>query len=283
MAMDLALDGFGPVWVAALRTGLAAPVLFAVIVATGQDLGTLNHDRAWRFVVAAGVLGMALPFFLLSWGQQYVPSAFAGIAMGSLPIVLVPLAWIFLRDEDLTLGRIAGLALGFLGLVLLVTSGVPEAASGSASDLGRLACIGATLGYAVASVITRRSPEVPALVFSFGALSVAALVLVPLALIVEGIPDRVPTHALAAIVYAALFPTALAAYWRVVVIKSVGSVFMSLVAYLVPVYAVLFGVLFLGEDLASGTYVAMLLILAGIAVSQARTLRAALVGRRDRV
>lgn len=272
MAMELALDGFGPLWVAALRTGLAVPALLIVASIGGHSMRGLSENDVWRFVVPAGVFGMALPFFLLSWGQQYVPSAFAGIAMGSLPIVLVPLAYLLLPEEELSLTKVLGLLIGFLGLVLLVGPGALGATSDLYSNLGRLACIGATVGYAIASVVTRRSPPVPALVFSCGALMTAALILLPLALVFEGVPSNVPSYAFAAILYAAIFPTALAAYWRVLVVKSAGSVFMSLVAYLVPVFSVIFGVALLDEDLMAQTYFALLLILAGIAVSQAKAL-----------
>jgi len=168
MAMDLALDGFGPFWVAALRTGLAVPALLAVASISGQSFKTLLQNGVWRYVVPAGVLGMAWPFLLLSWGQQYVPSSFAGIAMGSLPIVLVPLAYAFLPDERLSALKIAGLLVGFLGLVLLVGSASSTATSNEYATLGRFACIAATFGYAIASVITRRCPPIPALAFSVG-------------------------------------------------------------------------------------------------------------------
>ena len=273
MAMELALDGFGPLWVAALRTGLAVPALLAVAAVSGQSMRALAENGVWRFVIPAGVFGMALPFFFLSWGQQYVPSSFAGIAMGGLPIVLVPLAYIFLPEEGLNLTKVAGLFVGFAGLVLLVGSETSGAIIGEYSTMGRLACIAATFGYAVASVITRRSPPAPAVVFSCGALMFATMLLVPLALLIEGVPRNIPAHALWAVVYAALFPTALAAYWRVLVIKSAGSVFMSLVAYLVPIFSVIFGVAILGEALEPQTYVALVLILAGIAVSQTKALR----------
>ena len=273
MAMELALDGFGPIWVATLRTGVAAPTLLAVAWMTGQDIGLLRQTNLLRFVVPVGLFGMALPFFLLSWGQQHVPSAFAGIAMGSLPIVLVPLAYLFLPEESLTPTKVIGLLIGFFGLILLIGPGDIGAAGNDFSLPGRLACLAATVGYAIASVITRRSPPVPALVFSAGALLVATVLLLPFALIIEGIPSEVPGHALAAILYAALFPTALAAYWRVLVVKSAGSVFMSLVAYLVPVFSVIFGVALLNESLQPNTYLALLLILGGIAVSQAHLLR----------
>lgn len=268
MAMELALEGFGPWWVAALRTSIGAPVLLLVAAVSGQGIETISEARAWGHVAPVGLIGMALPFFLLSWGQQHVPSAFAGVAMGSLPIVLVPLAYIFLRDEGITLPKVAGLLVGFAGLVVLVGPGAMESAPGDMTLAGRLSCLGAVVCYSVASVITRRSPKVPPLAFSAGILSVASLALLPVAYIVEGIPSGFGLGPLSAVGYAAIFPTALAAYWRVRVITSAGSLFMSLVSYIVPVFAVLFGVILLGEEPGPELYVALAFILSGIAVSQ---------------
>lgn len=268
MAMELALRGFPPLWVAALRTGIAAPVLLAIAALVGQGVGRIAEARAWGHVGPAGIVGVVLPFFFLTWGQQHVPSAFAGVAMGSVPIVLVPLAYVFLSDETVTPVRILGLILGFAGLVVLVGPGALESGAGDSVLLGRLACLGAATGYAVASILTRRCPPLPPLAFTAGTLLVAAAILVPAALIVEGVPRGFGWQALAAAAYAALFPTALAFYLRVLVIRSAGSLFMSLVSYIVPVFAVLFGVGVLGEDLPHELYLALALILGGIAVSQ---------------
>jgi drug/metabolite transporter (DMT)-like permease len=113
---------------------------------------------------------------------------------------------------------------------------------------------------------------VPPLAFATGTLTVAAAILVPAALIVEGVPRGFGWDALAVATYAALFPTALAFYLRVRVIRSAGSLFMSRVSYIVPVFAVLFGVLLLGEAVQPGLYAALALILGGIAIAQSRSI-----------
>ena len=272
MAMELALRGFPPLWVAALRTGIAAPVMLAIAAIAGQGIDKVAKARAWSHVAPAGVVGVVLPFFLLTWGQQHVPSAFAGVAMGSVPIVLVPLAYLFLRDETVTPVGVLGLIMGFVGLMVLVGPGALEPGTGDSVLLGRLACLAAANGYAAGSILTRRCPPVPPLAFTAGTLAVAAAILVPTALIVEGVPRGFGWDAFAAAAYAALFPTALAFYLRVRVIRSVGSLFMSLVSYIVPVFAVLFGVLLLDEELQPGLYAALALILGGIAVSQSASI-----------
>ena len=272
MAMELALRGFPPLWVAALRTGLAAPVMLAISAVAGQGIGKVAKSGAWGYVAPAGIVGVVLPFVFLTWGQQHVPSAFAGVAMGSVPIVLVPLAYLFLHDETVSPAGVLGLIVGFAGLVVLVGPGALEYGPGGNVLLGRLACLAAATGYAAASILTRRCPPVPPLAFATGTLTVAAAILVPAALIVEGVPRGFGWDALAAATYAALFPTALAFYLRVRVIRSAGSLFMSLVSYIVPVFAVLFGVLLLGEEVQPGLYAALALILGGIAIAQSRSI-----------
>lgn len=274
MSMNIALDGFGPVTVAAMRVGFGAPVLIVGGALVGQGLDRLGSRRAWAFAAASGVLSFALPFFLLSWGQQYVPSAVAGVAMGTVPLLLLPLVMIFSPEENVTWQKAAGLATGFIGLFLLVGSGLDGASGDRMSLWGTLACTGTAASYAFGSIVMRRSPAVPAIAFAAAALLFASAIMVPAALLVEGWPETIATTPLTAAVYAAVFPTALASFLRVHIIKTAGSLFMATVAYMVPVWAVIFGVLILGEKLPAGLYAALALILCGIGLSQWKTLRA---------
>lgn len=277
MAMELALDGFGPWWVAALRTAVGAPFLIVVATVSQQGIGVISANRAWPYVMAVGIVGIAMPILLLSWGQQFVPSAFAGVAMGSVPLVLVPLAFLFLRkEEEITALKIAGLLTGFAGLVVLIGPGAFAEGEGGNIFWGRMSCVGAASCYAVASVITRRSPKTAPLAFAAGVLTTASVVLLPLAFVFEGLPGNLPFHSVAAVIYAALIPTAFATVLRVQVIQTAGSLFMSTVSYMVPVFSVAYGVLLLGEVLRPGLYMALALILTGIAVSQSKSIRAAL-------
>lgn len=268
MGVATALHGFGPWWVTAGRTLGAALVLSAAGAAMGQGIDRVGGMRSWSFVVAIGLGAVAAPFALLSWGLTQVPSAFAGVAMGAVPLLVLPLVAVFSPEEGIGPRRVVGVALGFVGLALLVGEGALE----GGSVAGRLACIGAAMGYAVGSVLTRRAPRMPPVALATGTLWVAAMALVPLALVIEGRPppaDRLPAAALA---YVAVFPTALAAVIRVRVIRTAGSLFMSLTSYMVPVWAVIFGVSLLGETPPPALYAALGLILAGIALSQSRAL-----------
>lgn len=268
MGTSLALEGISLWWVAAGRLTLAAAILLPLGVVMGQGLGTIKGSKAWGFVTVIGVGSLALPLTLLAWGLTYVTSAFAGVAMGAVPLIVLPLVAIFSRDEGIGPRRIIGVCLGFVGLVLLVGPGAFD----DGTFAGRMACIGTAACYAAGSVMTRRAPKMPPVAFAGASLLMGALVLVPLAWIIDGPPQVTQSSAAWALLYTALFPTGLAAIMRVRVITTAGSLFMSFTSYMVPVWAVLFGATLMGEALPPQLFWALGLILAGIGISQSRTL-----------
>ncbi len=282
MAQSIALDGFGPLSLAAYRTAIGGAALWLIAAAMGQGLGQISQvagRQGWLFSVWIGIASFALPFVLLSWGLQHVPSAFAGITMGMLPLLVLPLVAIFSPEEGIGPRRIAGVTLGFIGLVILIG---PEALTAEGSDKalwGRLACIGAACCYAVGSVSTRRAPKMPPVAFAAVTLVVAAALLLPIALWREGLPKDLHLGPVLALLYVALLPTAIANVIRVRVITTAGSLFMTMTNYMVPVWAVVFGTTLLGEQLPPQTYVALALILSGIAISQSRSIQTALARR----
>jgi drug/metabolite transporter (DMT)-like permease len=227
------------------------------------------------YLVAIGLLSTALPFLLLSWGQQYVPSAFAGISMAALPLFVLPLAALF-SDEPFHWRSAIGVGVGFLGALVLIGPGVLAPGAGL-SAWGQMACLAAALSYAVASILTRRCPPIDGIVLTALSLTVGAMVLVPAMLLTEGVPGWTGAVPGAALVFLGLLPTALAALIRVTVIRSAGSVFMTLVNYQVPVWSMAIGALGLGEALPWRFFIALALILTGLGISQGRNLRGLLV------
>lgn len=268
MGTTLALEGISIWWVAAGRLAVAAAFLLPLGALMGQGLGTIKGARAWRFSAVIGVGAYALPMTLLAWGLTYVPSAFAGVAMGAIPLLVLPLVAIFSREEGIGPRRIIGVGLGFVGLVLLVGPGALE----DGTLAGRLACIGGAACYAAGSVMTRRAPRMPPVAFAGATLLMGAVAMVPLAWIIDGPLQVTQASAAWALLYTAIFPTALAAIMRVRVITTAGSLFMSFTSYMIPVWAVLLGVTLMGEALPPQLFWALGLILAGIGISQSRTL-----------
>lgn len=267
MSISVALDGAGPLSVAAIRLIIAAVTLLAVAFAMGLRLPPFSQRKLWLCIIGMGLFTNAVPFTLLSLAIQNVPSAFAGLTMAAVPLLVLPLAHFLVPGEAMTRIKTAGFALGFTGVLVLI--GVTDLFSGDGAGWSRLACIGAAFCYAIGSIITRNAPPVHPLAYSAGGLLVGALIMLPVALGLEGLPGAMTGTVWGALIYLGLGPTALATILLVRVIQSAGPSFMSLVNYQVPVWSVIFGVTFLNETLPANFVIALTLILGGLAISQA--------------
>jgi drug/metabolite transporter (DMT)-like permease len=264
MVVAIALQGFGPLTVACARTTLGAISLLMLMRVMGRPMP--SGRAVWGYLAVIGVLNSALPFALLSWGQQYVPSAFAGISMAALPLFVLPLAHQF-TDEKMSPRKAIGVGLGFIGAAVLIGPGAIRIGQGI-EPLAQLACIAAALSYAVSSVLTRRCPPVDSISMAALTLVVGSVCLIPAMLVIEGVPQWSHGQAGYAIIFLGLVPTAFAALLRVQVIRTAGSVFMTLVNFQVPVWSMLFGALVLSELLPLRFFVALALILIGLLISQ---------------
>jgi drug/metabolite transporter (DMT)-like permease len=160
-----------------------------------------------------------------------------------------------------------GVLIGFAGAAVLIGPGAFDFSDGSMA-LPQLACVGASASYAVSSVLTRRCPPVDSITMAALTLVVGACCLIPAMLMFEGAPEWVDGRAGYAIIFLGLVPTAFAALLRVMTIRTAGSVFMTLVNYQVPVWSMVFGAWVLSEVLPLRFFVALALILTGLAVSQ---------------
>ena len=274
MVVSLALRGYGPFTVACARTTLGAIALLSLMIVLRRPLPTRDALLATALI---GPLNTAIPFALLAWGQQYVPSAFAGISMAVLPLLILPLAHFF-SDEKMSLHKFYGVSLGFFGAVLLIGPSALEIGQGYHA-LGQLSCLGATMCYAISSVMTRRCPPIDSITLAAFTLVFGAIWIIPAMLWIEGVPKISDFNSSLAILFLGFVPTAFAAYLRVSVVRTAGSVFMTNVNYQVPLWSVLFGTLILGETLPWRFFAALAIILCGLVISQGKNPIRVLVNR----
>ena len=270
MVVSIALQGYGPLTVACARTTLGAAALLVLMRVLNRPLPSFD-GRMWKYLIVIGLLNTALPFALLSWGQQYVPSAFAGISMAALPLFVLPLAHIF-TDEKLSTRNLVGVTLGFIGAVVLIGPSILRIGLGW-EPLGQIACIAAALSYAISSIMTRRCPPIDPITMAALLLVVGAIALIPAMLIIEGVPAIADRTSTIAIIFLGIVPTALAALLRVYTIRSAGAVFLTLVNYQVPVWSMIFGAWILCEILPVRFFIALGLIMIGLIISQWSSLR----------
>lgn len=271
MAVSVAITGFGPLTVAAGRIVIGAVILLALLRIRGLSLPSIRGPegrKIWLAISGFGMMSMALPFFLLSWGQIHVASGFAGVTMAAVPLLVLPLAHFLIPSEQLTPRKTLGFLIGFAGVIVLIGLDAFKSSGMGMEPLARLACFGAAGCYACGSIVTKLAPKVNPFSYATAATILAAVVIVPVALLLEGVPQNLPTTPLLAMLFLGVVPTAIANLLLVSVIRSAGPSFLSLVNYQVPVWSVIFGSVFLSEVLPARTFWALGLIMLGLAVNQ---------------
>ena len=222
--------------------------------------------------VVLGVVGNCLPFWFITWGQKSIDSALAGILMAIMPLTTVLLAHFFVAGERMTRNRVAGFLLGFVGIVVLMGPAALAGLGGSTLEvLAQLSVLAGALCYAVNGILIRVTLRGDVWVASAAIIAVAAAVSVPVALVVDRPWELAPgANALWILLWIGIGPTAIATLVHLKLIGSAGPTFMSLINYCIPVVATFFGVILLGEHPGPNAYAGLVLILAGIALSQLR-------------
>jgi drug/metabolite transporter (DMT)-like permease len=259
-----------PVTVVLGRVGIAAIAMNFWLLATGQRL-PLSNGR-WVGFLLLGFLNNVLPFILIAWGETRVSSGMASILNATTPIFMVAVAHWATHDEKLSWAKTAGIALGILGVIVLVG---PEAFAGGAYIWGELAVVGASCVYAFGGVYSRRFKDLPPLVAATGQVTGGAVMLVPLSLLVDHpwslpVPDAGIWASLFAI---ALINTALAYFVYYRMLATIGVTYISLVTFLIPIIALLLGAVFLGEGVTVQAMAGMAVIAAGLGAIDGRLFR----------
>lgn len=257
-----------------LRVSLAALALWLVVAALKRSVP--RRPSVWLAFLAMGLLNNAVPFGLFVWGQQTIASGLAAILNATTPLFTVVVAGLLLADEPINARKLAGVAIGFGGVLVMIG---PEALAGLGVDTwAQLACLGAALSYACAGVFGRRFKrlEVAPVVVAAGQVTASTLVLVPVALVVDR-PWTLASPAVstwAAIIALAVLSTAAAYILYFQILQRAGATNLLLVTFLIPVSAIGLGVLFLGERLEVIQLTGMMVIGAGLAAIDGRVLRA---------
>jgi drug/metabolite transporter (DMT)-like permease len=266
---EIALEGITPFWLAAGRISFASMLMYAIWKARGAPLFVEKPSNSTKVNMAVmGALSSAIPFMLLAWGQQYVTGGFAGVSMAAVALMVLPLAHFLVPGERLTWRKSLGFLIGFAGVVVLIGAQAFESTGASLETAGRFACLAAAMCYGLNSILMRRLPAVDTIGLSTVLLLMSVVIVIPVALIVEGLPPMPDPKTLIVIILLGLIPTAAANFLRTLVIRSAGPVFMSLTNYQVPVWSVVLGAVLLGEPLPASLLWAMMLILAGVGLSQ---------------
>jgi drug/metabolite transporter (DMT)-like permease len=261
-----------------LRLTIGAAGLWAYVLFKGERIALPR--QVWGSILLLALLNNALPFALFGWGQTHIASGLASILNATTPIWGVVVAHCLTRDERMTPRKVAGVLLGFGGVAAMI--GPSLLSSLGTGALAELACVTASLSYALAAVWARRFKALRISPFSVttGQLTAGALMMLPVSMIV----DRPWAHAMpplsawVAIAALALVCTAFGYVLYFRLIEHAGATNALLVTLLVPPVAILLGGLFLGESLAPKDFAGLALIALGLAAIDGRML--SVLGRR---
>ncbi len=272
MFIKLAVQDFSPSMVAAGRIQVAAVMLVVVVLIRRESFGFLRET--WPLLVALAIFGDCLPFYLISWGQQSVDSSIAGILMAVMPLTTIVLAHFFIPGERLTILRVIGFLLGFAGiLILLGPAALAHVESGINMVIPMLSILAGAVCYAINTILAKRLPRESYLAISTAVLVIASLIMLPALLSTNGEWGiRFSSIGFLSLLVLGVFPTALATILYFAVIARTGPSFMSQINYLIPVWAVLMGVVFLNESVGTNAILALAIILLGIAIAQRQRL-----------
>ena len=270
MFIKLGVAEVPPATLVATRLVIGAVILVAVVRALGYTFPPIG--RAWLPYVVLAVVGNCMPFWFITWGQTSIDSALAGILMAIMPLTTLLLAHFFVSGEHMTRNRVLGFLLGFVGIVVLMGPAALAGLGGAPIEvLAQLSVLAGALCYAANGVIIRVTLRGDVMVASAAIIAIAAVVSVPVALVVDQPWSLDPGWtAISILFWIGVGPTAIATLVHLKLIASAGPTFMSLINYCIPVVALLIGVALLGEEPGANAYSGLLLILAGIALSQLR-------------
>jgi len=263
--IKVAVDEIEPAPMMAFRTLLAAAVLLGYVVwRFGQTRAVEELRTAWRHCLVLGVFNAAVPFWLIAWGEQHIDSGLAAVVQASVPIFTALLVLRFLPHERLTRLRALGLAVGIVG-VAVVTGIHPD--GGNLAIFGALAVVLSSLSYAGAGVYGQRAVRgTRGPVLAAGSMLVGGLILTPFALF--QLPGSVPSlEATASVLALSLLGTALAQLILFRMLALHGFARLSLVTYLMPGFALVYGALILDEAITFWTIGGLALILGGVALA----------------
>lgn len=262
-AIKIGVETVPPTTLVAGRLSIAAVLLLTFAVARGRMLPPLG--RQWGIFFVLGAAGYGVPFFLISWGEVVVDSGPAAILMAIMPLTTMLLAHFFARNESITMRKLAGLTIGFAGVVVLVG---PQALARLGSDTVReLAIAGGAMFYAVNAVLSRRLPPGDPVQRSAAVVMCAALQMIPIAIWADYPVTGLDPSSWLSVGYLGVFPTALATIIFFHLIDTEGASFVSLNNYIIPCLGVAWGVLLLGESVSLQSLSALAIILCGIAVA----------------
>jgi drug/metabolite transporter (DMT)-like permease len=265
MWIKIALQEIGPMMLVAFRALFG--LLFGLAVIFIQRVQWPRTLGAWGPLLLLGITNIALPFFLISWGEQSIDSGVASVLDATVPLFTILIAHYVLDDDKITVPKMFGLLIGFAGVIVLMSRDLLNASTNSL--LGQAAVILASVFYAVNSVYIRKTTEdIPGIVRSTGPLLSASAVMWLATFLFER-PVEIPQLGITwvGLLWLGILGSGLAFTMAFYLIHEIGPTRMTMVTYLFPLGGVTLGVLFLNEQLTWQLITGAILIVLSLVVA----------------
>ena len=251
------------------RLAIAAVIFLVAMVWVGQRLPPFG--RIWIFIIGAAICGNALPFFLISWGQERVDAGLAAIFMACMPLITIVMAHFFTNNEKLTVYKVIGFCFGFVGVVLMI--GFDKLGNLGDETLRQYAIILAAASYAINAIVSKSLVKVPRLAMMAALMLVSILLVFPFGLMnsefSQVLSAPLPSFkVLISLIALGVLPTAIGTIMIFMIISRNNASFLSQINFMVPLFGVFWSMIFLSEVLPPNAIAALVLILAGVAIAR---------------
>ena len=270
IAIKVSLEYFAPVSVASYRL-IIASIFLLIFYIIGQ-YKTLLSKKDLLMLIFVGVVGNFLPFYLISWSEQFIQSSTAGILMGIGPILTLVLSHFLTKDDKINSVKLISIIVGFIGVLFIfeIDSLFSFQSSNSLQLISKFLIIIAALGYMLSNIAAYNTlKHIDSFSITFFATLFGALISIPFLIFSEfNQPSYFSIKSILPILYLGIFPTALAFQLRYHITKTSGPVFLSYVAYLIPIFALIWGFILLSEKIYLSSIVGITLILIGVYIGR---------------
>lgn len=251
--LDIFQVTFGRVLVASL---VLLPILLF------KRFPIIRDIKIWIFIIISALLNTTLPFSLINYGQQYIDAGLSALMLGFGPFITLILAHFMTKDEKFSFYKLLSILFGFIGLFILL--GVNILNVNLLELKGQLAVLLASVSYVTSSIVLRHIKGISFYHLSLIMFLISTIALIPFVTQIELKVNSFFDESVLAIIYLGIFPTALASLYRIQMVQSVGVQFMSQVAYLIPIFAIFWAWIILGDIPKNSTYIALIFILIGM-------------------
>lgn len=275
-AIKIGLESFSPITVASLRLSIAS--LFLLFFFYIQKKKIFFTARIIYLLIIIGIIGNFIPFFLISWAEQYIPSSTAGMLMAIGPIITLVMSHFLTKSDKFTIIKFVSISIGFIGVLFIFsTNSFGNLVEYNFIDLiAKFLVIIAAFGYMLSNIIAyEKLNQLDSFSITTFATTFGAIFSIPFFLIDISFNNYnyiFNYNSILAVIYLGIFPTAIAFQFRYYITKTSGPVFLSYVAYLIPAFALIWGYILLSEKIGLNSLIGILLILIGVYLGQNRSM-----------